>query len=86
MRLFRCAGLDNELAVALYDLDLDPASHPLYPDVPGVLTSVQALGAKIALVSNIHFDLRADLRAYGVAHLIDAYVLSFEQGFQKPDP
>jgi beta-phosphoglucomutase-like phosphatase (HAD superfamily) len=41
---------------------------------------------KIALVSDIHFDLRADLANHGVADLFDAYVLSFEHGFQKPDP
>jgi hypothetical protein len=33
---------------------------------------------KIALVSNIHFDLRAELKAHGVGHLIDEYVLSSE--------
>lgn len=65
MRLFRQAGLDSELAEALYRLDLDPASHPLYPDVPDVLAAIRALGVKIALVSDIHFDLRADLAEQG---------------------
>jgi FMN phosphatase YigB (HAD superfamily) len=47
---------------------------------------LRTLGVKIALVSDIHFDLRADLANRGVADLFDAYVLSFEHGFQKPDP
>ena len=37
-------------------------------------------------MSDIHFDLRADLAQQGIADLIDAYVLSYEHGFQKPDP
>jgi HAD superfamily hydrolase (TIGR01509 family) len=86
IRLYRQAGLDNELAEALYRLDFDPASHPLYPDVPDVLAAIRALGVRVALVSDIHFDLRADLAQQGIADLIDAYVLSYENGFQKPDP
>lgn len=86
MRWFERAGLDAELAEALYDLDFDPANHPLYPDVPDVLTAIRGRGVKVALVSNIHFDLRALLHDQGVGDLIDAYVQSFELGFQKPDP
>jgi HAD superfamily hydrolase (TIGR01549 family) len=86
MLRFEKAGLDAELAEALYQLDFEPESHPLYPDVPDVLAAIQALEVKIALVSDIHFDLRADLAKHGVTDLFDAYVLSFEHGFQKPDP
>ena len=86
MLRFEKGGLDGELAEALYRLDFDPASHPLYPDIPDVLAAIGALGVRIAVVSDIHFDLRADLAEHGVGHLIDAYVLSFEHGFQKPDP
>lgn len=86
MRLFQQAGLDSELAEALYRLDFDPSSHPLYPDVPDVLAAIRARGVRVALVSDIHFDLRADLAEQGIADLIDTYVLSYEHGFQKPDP
>lgn len=51
-----------------------------------MLAAIRARGVRIALVSDIHFDLRADLAEHGIAELIDAYVLSFEHGFQKPDP
>jgi HAD superfamily hydrolase (TIGR01493 family) len=74
MRRFERAGLD------------DPTSHPLFPDVPEVLAAIRARGVRIALVSDIHFDLRADLAAHRIAELVDVYVLSFEHGFQKPDP
>lgn len=48
MRRFELAGLDSELAEALYRLDLDPASHPLYPDVPEVLVALRARGVRVA--------------------------------------
>ena len=85
MLRFERAGLDRELADALYHLDFEPASHPLYPDVPDVLVAIRAIDVRIALVSDIHFDLRADLADHGIGNLFDAYVLSFEHGFQKPD-
>lgn len=86
MRMFERASLDEELADALYRVEWDQASRPLYPDAPEVLAAVRALGVKIALVSDIHFDVRADCAEQGIDALIDAYVLSFEHGFQKPDP
>jgi HAD superfamily hydrolase (TIGR01509 family) len=79
------AGLDDRLAESLYRLDFDPENHPMYPDVPGVLASLRALGVKTALVSDIHFDLRAYFAAHDIEALIDAYILSFELGYQKPD-
>jgi FMN phosphatase YigB (HAD superfamily) len=86
MRMFKLAGLDAELAEALYRLDADPACNPLFPDVPGVLAAIHDLGVTIGLVSDIHFDVRPILAAQGVGQLIDTYVLSFEHGIQKPDP
>ena len=86
LRLYADSGLDPELAEALYLLDFDPASHPVYPDVPEVLRTVHARGAKIVVVSDIHFDLRAEFSAQGMAALVDGFVLSFEHGVQKPDP
>jgi HAD superfamily hydrolase (TIGR01509 family) len=86
LRTFRTAGLDDDFAKALYELDFDPASHPIYPDVPDVLRAIRACDVKTVLVSNIHFDLRSELTVHGIGDLFDAYVLSFEQGFQKPDP
>ncbi len=83
---FRLAGLDDELADALYALDLEAASHPFYPDVPGVLRALHERGCRVAVVSNIHFDLRPEFAAAGIDTYIDAFVLSFEHGMQKPDP
>ena len=85
-RRFRAAGFDDELATALYDLDLEPGSHPFYPDVPAVLRALHERGCRVALVSDIHFDLRPEFEAAGVAEYVDAFILSFEHGVQKPNP
>jgi HAD superfamily hydrolase (TIGR01509 family) len=86
MLFFRTAGLDGELAEALYNLDFDPASHPFYPDVAETLSVLHERGCRIAVVSDIHFDLRPEIVAAGFEDVIDAFVLSFEHGVQKPDP
>jgi HAD superfamily hydrolase (TIGR01509 family) len=85
MRVFAAHGLDGELAEALYALDADAANHPLYPDAEAVLRGVRAHGAAIAIVSDFHIDLRPVLAAHGIPDLVDACVLSFEHGIQKPD-
>lgn len=36
-------------------------------------------------MSNIGWDLRPVFRAHGLDDFVDAYVLSFEHGVQKPD-
>ena len=86
MTIFGWAGLDDELAEVLYEQDLKPASHLLYPDVPEMLEAVRALGVKTALLSNIHFDLRPELKEQAILDLFDSVILSYEHGIQKPDP
>jgi FMN phosphatase YigB (HAD superfamily) len=86
MRHFALAGLDAELAGALYDLDFELACHPLGLEVPAVLHALKEREVRVALVCDIHFDLRTEFRALGLDSLVDAYVLSFEQRTQKPDP
>src|SRR5262245_18840001 len=70
---FARAGLDDELAEALYALDFLPESHPFYPDVLPVLRELRARGCRVAVVSNIHLDLRPEFVAAGLDGLIDAY-------------
>jgi HAD superfamily hydrolase (TIGR01549 family) len=48
------------------------------------VAAIRKCGCKTALVSDFHMDLRPHLREHGVE--MDAYVISFEHGFQKPDP
>ncbi len=83
--VFRAAGMDAEFARQLYELDLVADLHPFYPDVAGVFAALNDRGVAIAIVSNIHFDLRPEFRAADLDRFVDAYVLSFEHNMQKPD-
>ena len=86
MLWFSEANLDTAFAEALYALDLEPIAHPLFEDVPETLQRLKTLGLKVAIVSDIHFDLRPEFALLGIDGLVDAYNLSFEHGVQKPDP
>ena len=86
MLWFERAGLDAELAEALYGFDAEAENRPLYPDTAETLAALKQQGVAIAVVSDIHLDIRILLDGQGVDHLIDAYVLSFEMGCQKPAP
>ncbi|MCG7285541.1 HAD family hydrolase [Cellulomonas sp. ACRRI] len=89
---FRTARLDDDLAAALYAVESDVAAAPFAYDVAPVLSALSAAGVALAVVSDIHVDLRpafAAQRAPGggsLADLVSAWVLSFEVGAAKPDP
>ncbi|RAG82488.1 hydrolase [Streptacidiphilus pinicola] len=77
---------DPRLADVLYDRHRLPESWRPYPDTEAVLTQLRRRGVPVAVVSNIGWDLRPVFDHHGVGQLVDAYVLSFEHGVQKPDP
>jgi HAD superfamily hydrolase (TIGR01493 family) len=85
MLWFRTAGLDDDLAAVLYDLDFEAEHHPFFPDVAETLHALHASSVATGIVSDIHFDLRPEFVAAGLGGLIDSFVLSFEHGVQKPD-
>jgi HAD superfamily hydrolase (TIGR01509 family) len=74
------------LADALYDRLLDPAGWLPYADTEVTLRTLHAAGIKVAVVSNIGFDIRPLFAAWGLDTLIDAFALSYEVGRCKPDP
>ncbi|MEE1773888.1 HAD-IA family hydrolase [Streptomyces sp. JV185] len=76
---------DPGLYDALYERHRAPAAWQPYPDAAEVLGALHDGGTRIGVVSNIGWDLRPVFRAHGLDHLIDAYVLSYEHGVQKPD-
>lgn len=83
---FRTAGLDEALALAIYERDgAFDASFP-YSDAPAVLRHLKAKGCRIAILSDIHYDLRPIFHHYGLDGLIDAWALSYEHGWVKPEP
>ncbi|MEU8261897.1 HAD-IA family hydrolase [Micromonospora sp. NPDC048999] len=79
------AGIDG-FADALYERVLVPEGWVPYPDTEPVLRALRRAGVKVAVVSNIGFDIRPLLTAWGLDGLIDAYALSYEVGRCKPDP
>jgi putative hydrolase of the HAD superfamily len=77
---------DPALHDALYDRHMAPTAWRPYPDAAEVLQALRERGVPVGVVSNIGWDPRPVFRAHGLDRWIDAYVLSYEHGVQKPDP
>ncbi len=85
--LLRAAGLPwPDLVDALYERHMTAPAWQPYPDTLEVLDALRRSGVGVAMVSNIGWDLRPVFRHHGMDAYVDAYVLSFEHGVQKPDP
>lgn len=74
------------LADALYERLLHPHGWAAYSDTLPTLAALKQAGVRVGVVSNVAFDIRPILAAFGLAPLIDSYTLSFEVGRCKPDP
>ncbi|MET9012547.1 HAD-IA family hydrolase [Streptomyces olivaceoviridis] len=77
---------DPGLHDALYERHMSPAAWTPYPDAEKVLRTLRGRGIGVGVVSNIGWDLRPVFREHGLDAYVDAYVLSYEHGVQKPDP
>ncbi len=86
LQVFRDAGLDDALASALYDVESDAGYNSFAADASATLRVLTGRGLRVAVCSDIHFDIRPAFAAAGMAGLVDVFTLSFEQGMQKPDP
>ena len=84
--LSRCAGLNHADAETLYRHGTSALAWHPFPDTIRLLRRLHARGVPIAVVSNIGWDPRPVLARYGVDADIDALVLSYEVGVEKPDP
>ncbi|QTR02278.1 HAD family hydrolase, partial [Saccharothrix algeriensis] len=80
--VFADAGLDADLADALYEVESDPTFNPFAVDVAATLSALRANGFRVGVLSDIHFDVRPVFDGLPV----DSFVLSFEHGVVKPDP
>ncbi|QSB06760.1 HAD family hydrolase [Natronoglycomyces albus] len=78
-------GTFDGFAEALYDRLLTPDGWVAFADTIPTLMGLKAQGFPIALVSNIGFDARPIIKHLGFDHLIDAWILSYEVGYCKPD-
>ncbi|MBM7771481.1 HAD superfamily hydrolase (TIGR01493 family) [Actinokineospora baliensis] len=78
-------GLAEGVATQVYDLMLAPSSWRPYPDTEAALRLLRAKGVPVAVVSNIAWDVRDTFAHWGLAELVDEYVLSYAVGVMKPD-
>jgi HAD superfamily hydrolase (TIGR01509 family) len=86
LHVLRESGVATHQAEALYDRLIDPKSWTPYPDTATVLSSLERQGLRIAVVSNIAFDVRPAFATLGVRDDVDEFVLSYEVGAVKPNP
>jgi len=77
---------DPSLYDALYERHMSPAAWCPYPDAAEVLEALRRQAVRVGVISNIGWDVRPVFREHGLDGAVDAYVLSYEHGIQKPDP
>jgi FMN phosphatase YigB (HAD superfamily) len=80
------ADLDDDLALAIWARDGVPEASFPFDDTEPVLRTLHHNAIRIAVVSDIHYDIRDHFRNHALDDYIDAYVLSYQLGCQKPDP
>ncbi|MFE2542361.1 HAD family hydrolase [Actinacidiphila glaucinigra] len=80
------AGIDEALMGALYDELALPDVDLFAVDVERTLATLKAAGVRVAVVSDVHFDIRPWFVKAGLDGYVDRFVLSFEHGVCKPDP
>lgn len=89
---FRTAGLDEELAAALYAAESDVSLNAFARDVGPLLEALDSAGVRLGVVSDIHVDLRPTFATHMLpdgrswADLVHTWALSFELGVAKPHP
>ncbi|RAG81975.1 HAD family hydrolase [Streptacidiphilus pinicola] len=86
LRWVMAAGLDCILAEAMYEALCDAVDNVFAVDVEPTLGALKAAGVKVAIVSDIHVDIRPGFAKAGLDTHVDDFVLSFERGACKPDP
>lgn len=86
LEVLRKSGVTvQEQAAALYARVIDPDCWTPYPDTAATLCALNKQGIKVAVLSNIAFDIRPAFAAIGADSFVDEFVLSFEVGAVKPN-
>jgi HAD superfamily hydrolase (TIGR01493 family) len=83
--LSRHAGLTQEQADRVYDRGTTPQAWRPFPDTAPVLHQLHEARTPVAVVSNIGWDPRPVIAAYGLTEYLPVLVLSDERGVLKPD-
>ncbi|MBF5032599.1 MULTISPECIES: HAD family hydrolase [unclassified Micromonospora] len=77
-------GVDRALASVMHETHAE-AIEP-YADTVATLSALRDSGVRIGVVSNVGWDIRKCFARHGLDGHVDAFVLSYEVGFVKPDP
>ncbi|MFD3471460.1 HAD family hydrolase [Streptomyces sp. NPDC058682] len=85
-RWVNAAGIDSALAQEMYAALSDPTDARFATDTESSLRTLKAAGLKVAVISDIHFDIRPGFVKNDLDGYVDQFVLSFEHGLCKPDP
>jgi FMN phosphatase YigB (HAD superfamily) len=85
LRVLTGLGLDDELVASLYEVESDPAVNVFADDAATTMHRLKDAGLRLAVVSDIHMNIRPAFDAAGLDGVIDVFTLSVEQGVQKPD-
>lgn len=85
MKVFHDAEIHDGLADALYASESDFHRNPFAVDVAPTLRALKSAGLSVAILSDIHFDIRPAFVEQDLSQFINGFVLSFEIHAQKPD-
>ncbi|MFJ4983289.1 HAD family hydrolase [Streptomyces sp. NPDC088732] len=85
-RWIDAAGADSALGDQMYTALSDAVDNAFASDVEPTLAALKAARLKVAIISDIHVDIRPAFVERGLDAYIDDFVLSFEHGVAKPDP
>lgn len=85
-RWVSAADIAWSLMDALYDELAQPDVDRFATDVERTLATLKTAGVRVAVVSDVHFDIRPWFVKAGLDGYVDRFVLSFEHGVCKPDP
>lgn len=72
------AGLGPDLVEALYAVESDPMANPFAVDTEPTLRALRDAGVRVAVVSDIHVDIRPAFAVAGLDSLVDTFTLSYE--------
>ena len=86
LRVLTGLGLDEQLVTSLYEVESDPVCNAFADDAAPTVRRLKDAGLRIAVVSDIHMDIRPAFDAAGLDGAVDVFTLSVEQGVQKPHP
>jgi len=81
-------ALDSIAEDLMLYIETEYYHRKMRPEMPAVLESIQEMGLKIGLISNVcsRRQVPVNLDEYGLRHFFSPIVLSSEYGRRKPDP